>query len=91
MGIKQASRPAGVLNRLDVVFQPSMAPGKRQQVLSELGQEFLHLLFKEMQLTSVIVREQNDQGETLDQVIVNLGGPGQAASPLQAMPMGKGD
>lgn len=82
LGVSQASRPPGVVNRLDVVFQEDTPPDKRQRVLSDIGQEFLRLLFEEAQITTVTVREQNAQGETLGQVIINLGGLPQNAPPM---------
>jgi hypothetical protein len=82
LGLKELRRPAGIVNRLDVVFESHVSPERRATTLQEIGREFLRVLFEREMIPTVTVVERDGAGHTVNRAVVRIGamlGPVQAA------------
>ena len=77
MGLQEARRPEGVVNRLDLVFQGDIPVEQRTQVLQKIGRQFLMVLFDRTQISTVTVLERDASGAVLRQAVIRVIGSSQ--------------
>ena len=70
--LKQASRPVGVVNRLDVLFEEDLSAAARGEALRRIGREFSRLLFDWRLVPTVRVVERDTFGRFLNQIIITV-------------------
>ena len=70
--LKQASRPVGVVNRLDVLFEEDLSAAARGEALRRIGREFSRLLFDWRLVPTVRVVERDTLGRFLNQIIITV-------------------
>lgn len=72
LSLKRASRPKGIVNRLDVLFQEDLTSAARLEALRRIGREFSRLLFDWRSVPTVRIVERDTFGNILDHIVVTV-------------------